>query len=45
MNRFYENQKDLQDRYNEITKQEEETQKKTEEENKKVIDEKVKEKK
>jgi pyruvate/2-oxoacid:ferredoxin oxidoreductase beta subunit len=45
MNRFYESQKDLQDRFNELTKQEEESQKMTEEESKKVIDEKVKAKK
>jgi hypothetical protein len=42
MNRFYENQKDLQDRFNEISKQEEESLKKTEEENKKIIEDKVK---
>jgi len=42
VNKFYEIQKDLQDRFAELDMREKESAAKTEEENKKIIDEKVK---
>lgn len=42
LNKFYNNQKDLGDRFNELKSQEEESQKKTEEANKKEIEKKIK---
>jgi hypothetical protein len=42
MNKFYETQKDLQDRWTELNTQEQESQKKTEDANKKEIDKKIK---